>query len=76
MPIATGKNPIQASEGCNILKNGEPAVKAYKEFLSGGCTKSPVELLKIAGVNLEEPTAIQDALNVFGDILSEMEALV
>lgn len=60
----------------NILKNGAPAVEQYKKFLSGGCSKAPVELLKIAGVNLEEPTAIQDALNVFGDILTEMEELV
>lgn len=60
----------------NILKNGAPAVEQYKKFLSGGCSMAPVELLKIAGVNLEEPTAIQDALNVFGDILTEMEALV
>ncbi|MCI5918344.1 MAG: oligoendopeptidase F [Roseburia sp.] len=60
----------------NILKNGAPAVEQYKKFLSGGCSMAPVELLKIAGVNLEEPTAIQDALNVFGDILTEMETLV
>ncbi len=60
----------------NILKNGAPAVEQYKKFLSGGCSKAPVELLKIAGVNLEEPTAIQDALDVFGTIIDEMEALV
>lgn len=60
----------------NILKNGAPAVEAYKRFLSGGCSQSPVELLKIAGVNLETPQPIQDALDVFGDIVKEMEALV
>lgn len=60
----------------NILKNGAPAVEQYKKFLSGGCFMAPVELLKIAGVNLEEPTAIQDALDVFGTIIDEMEALV
>ncbi|MBR3761830.1 MAG: oligoendopeptidase F [Lachnospiraceae bacterium] len=59
----------------NILKNGESAVKAYKEFLSGGCTKSPIELLKIAGVNLESPQPIQDALDVMCEILDEMEKL-
>ncbi len=59
----------------NILKNGAPAVAAYKEFLSGGCTKSPVELLKIAGVNLETPQPIQDALDVLEEILVEMEEL-
>ena len=59
----------------NILKNGAPAVGAYKEFLSSGCTKSPVELLKIAGVNLETPQPIQDALDVLEEILVEMEGM-
>jgi len=59
----------------NILEKGAPAVEAYKKFLSGGCTKSPVELLKIAGVNLETPEPIQNAFNVLDNILNEMEAL-
>lgn len=59
----------------NILKNGAPAVEAYKRFLSGGCTLPPVELLKIAGVDLETPQPIQDALDVFADILTEIENL-
>ncbi len=59
----------------NILKNGAPAVEAYKKFLSGGCTQSPVELLKIAGVNLESPQPIQDALDVMDEILEELENL-
>lgn len=37
---------------------------------------TPVELLKIAGVNMEEPKPIQDALDVFGEILDEIEKLV
>lgn len=60
----------------NILKEGAPAVARYKEFLSGGCSKSPVELLKIAGVNLESPRPIQEALDVFGEVLDEIEKLV
>ncbi len=60
----------------NILKEGAPAVARYKEFLSGGCSKSPVELLKIAGVNLESPHPIQEALDVFGEVLDEIEKLV
>jgi oligoendopeptidase F len=59
----------------NILKNGAPAVAKYKEFLSGGCSQSPVDLLKIAGVDLETPRPIQDALDVFGEILEEMKQL-
>lgn len=59
----------------NILKEGAPAVAKYKEFLSGGCSQAPVELLKIAGVDLETPKPIQDALDVFGEILDELEKL-
>lgn len=59
-----------------ILKEGEPAVERYKKFLCGGCSKSPLELLKIAGVNLESPKPVQDALDVFGEILDEIEALL
>jgi oligoendopeptidase F len=59
----------------NILKNGAPAVEAYKKFLSSGCTQDPVSLLKIAGVNLETPQPIQDALDVLDGILKEMEEL-
>ncbi len=58
-----------------ILKNGAPAVADYKRFLSGGCSQPPVELLKIAGVNLESSQPIQDALDVFGEIIDEMETL-
>lgn len=59
-----------------ILKEGAPAVERYMKFLSGGCSMPPVELLKIAGVNLESPAPIQDALDVFGEILDEIETLI
>lgn len=59
-----------------ILKEGAPAVERYKKFLSGGCSASPVELLKIAGVNLETPKPIQEALDVFGEVLDEIEVLL
>jgi len=60
----------------SILKEGAPAVERYKKFLSGGCSDAPVELLKIAGVNLETPAPIQSALDVMGEIIDEMETLV
>lgn len=59
-----------------ILKEGAPAVERYLKFLSGGCSKSPIDLLKIAGVNMEEPQPIREALAVFGEILDEIETLV
>ena len=59
-----------------ILTQGAPAVEQYKKFLSGGCSKSPVELLKIAGVNMETPAPIEAAMKAFEEILTEMEKLV
>lgn len=60
----------------NILKEGAPAVERYKEFLKSGCSKDPVELLKIAGVDLSTAKPIEEALNVFGEIIDEMEKLL
>lgn len=59
-----------------ILKEGQPAVDRYKKFLCGGCSASPIELLKIAGVDMESPAPIQSALDVFGEIIEELEKLV
>ncbi len=58
-----------------ILKEGESAVAKYKEFLKSGCTQDPVSLLKIAGVDLTTSKPIDEAIEVFGEALSEMEEL-
>ena len=59
-----------------ILAEGEPAVRDYLTFLSGGCSKSPIELLKGAGVDMTGPEPVNDALALFGQLLDEMEALM
>ena len=59
-----------------ILSEGEPAVKDYLGFLSGGCSKSPIELLKGAGVDMTGPQPVNDALALFGELLDEMESLM
>lgn len=59
-----------------ILEEGAPEVERYKKFLSGGCSMSPVDLLKQVGINMEEPKPIQDALDVFGKVLDEIETLI
>lgn len=58
-----------------ILREREPAVKDYIAFLSGGCSKSPIELLKGAGVDMTSPEPVNQALQLFGELLDEMEAL-
>ncbi len=58
-----------------ILREGEPAVKDYLGFLSGGCSKSPIDLLRGAGVDMTSPEPVAQALALFGELLDEMEAL-
>jgi oligoendopeptidase F len=58
-----------------ILTEGESAVKDYLEFLSGGCSKSPIELLQAAGVDMTDPAPVNQALQLFGELLDEMEKL-
>lgn len=59
-----------------ILKQGAPAVKDYLEFLSGGRSKDPIDLLRGAGVDMAGPQPVQDALDLFGGLLDEMEAIM
>ncbi|MBQ8835097.1 MAG: oligoendopeptidase F [Oscillospiraceae bacterium] len=59
-----------------ILSEGETAVKDYLGFLSGGCSKSPIDLLKGAGVDMTSPEPVDQALQLFGELLDEMEQLM
>lgn len=59
-----------------ILELGEPAVKDYKKFLSGGCSADPISLLKIAGVDMSTPDPVNSALKLFGELIDELEQLM
>ena len=58
-----------------VLSEGDSAVKDYIRFLSGGCSKSPIDLLRDAGVDMESPAPVSQALQLFGELLDEMEKL-
>ena len=58
------------------LAEGEPAVRDYLGFLSGGCSKTPIDLLRGAGVDMTTPQPVESALTLFGELLDEMEALL
>ncbi|MCM1537859.1 MAG: oligoendopeptidase F [bacterium] len=59
-----------------ILREGEPAVEAYKSFLKGGCSKDPLDLLRMAGIDMSRPEPVKDALKLFGESVSELEGLL
>lgn len=58
-----------------ILKKGKPAVERYLNFLTRGGSDYPLNLLKDAGVDMTAPGPVQEALNLFGELLEQMEDL-
>ena len=58
-----------------ILNEGQPAVDDYFRFLSSGGSDSPVELLKLAGVDLTKPDAFEACMASFKAALEEFEQL-
>lgn len=60
-----------------ILEEGKPAVDKYiNEFLKGGSSDYPINLLKKAGVDMSTKEPVDNALKLFGDLLEELEELL
>ncbi|TCP29738.1 oligoendopeptidase F [Scopulibacillus darangshiensis] len=72
---ATGYSAAAALSN-QILDEGEPAVKRYKEYLKAGSSDYPIEVLKKAGVDMTTSEPIKQALSVFESVLDEMENLL
>lgn len=53
----------------NILENKEGAIDNYIEFLKCGSRLSPLESLKLAGVDLTKSEVVDEALDYFKNIL-------
>lgn len=59
-----------------IMKLKAEGVKDYMKFLTGGSSKDPIELLKDAGVDMSKKEPIQEALDLFGELLEEFEKML
>ncbi len=59
-----------------ILTEGAGARDAYIDFLKTGESDYPIELLKIAGVDMSKPEPIIQAMNAFEKLVVEIEKLV
>ncbi|MCD4776556.1 MAG: oligoendopeptidase F [Candidatus Aegiribacteria sp.] len=61
----------------SMILAGKPgAVDNYIEFLKGGSSKPPLELLKGTGVDLSTPEPVNYALSKMKDTLGELEKLL
>lgn len=58
-----------------IAQGDETVLAGYRQFLSSGCVLQPVELLKLAGVDMSTAQPVETALHVFEELLDEFSSL-
>ena len=59
-----------------ILTEGAPAVADYMKFLKGGSSMDPIDLLKMAGVDMTTKEPVLEAVKVFDSLIEELENLI
>lgn len=57
-----------------VTNGGQKEKEDYFKFLKSGGSRYPLESLKIAGVDISSTKPIQDALDTFAQIVSDLEA--
>ena len=62
------------SEG--VLSGDKKKLDAYLGFLKAGGSDYPIEILKKAGVDMSSPKPIQDTMDLFGELLDQLEELL
>lgn len=61
--------------GRRILRKEPGAVEGLTKFLSAGSSKYPLDVLKLAGVDMTTARPIDDTMELFGDLVSQFETL-
>jgi oligoendopeptidase F len=59
-----------------VLAGGEAELQAYLNFLKGGCSKFPLDLLRDAGVDMQTPEPVNAAMQQFEQMTAELEELL
>jgi oligoendopeptidase F len=57
-----------------VQQEGAPAVQRWLEVLKAGGTQPPLDLLRHAGIDLDSPQPIHDAVAYVGRLVDELEA--
>jgi len=58
-----------------VTGGGRRELKQYLDFLAGGSSKDPLDLLRDAGVDMEKPLPVEMALGQFERLVEELDAL-
>ncbi len=59
-----------------VSTGGDAERDRYLKFLAGGSSATPIELLRIAGVDMESPGPVESAMNRFGKLIDQLENLL
>ncbi len=59
-----------------VTKGGPRELNDYLGFLKGGCSMFPLDLLRGAGVDMEQPGPVDTALEYFGQLVAELDELL
>jgi oligoendopeptidase F len=59
-----------------VVEGGKAELGDYLNFLQGGCSKYPLDLLRDAGVDMEKPEPVNLALSYFGELVTQLEELL
>ncbi|MFP6752642.1 MAG: oligoendopeptidase F [Pirellulaceae bacterium] len=59
-----------------VLGGGQQELDKYLGFLKGGCSKDPLDLLRDAGVDMQQPEAVETALDHFEQLVTELGELL
>ncbi len=59
-----------------VTSGGAGELNDYLNFLKGGCSKDPLDLLRDAGVDMEQPAAVDGAMEQFGKLVEELDGLL
>ena len=58
-----------------IINGDKEVLHGYREFLKGGSSMHPIELLSLCKIYMSKPDGIQDALNVFGSLIEDFKKI-
>lgn len=61
--------------GRRVIDGEQGAVDGLMKFLSAGSSKYPLDVLKLAGVDMTTPKPIEDTMELFSELLDQFEAL-
>ena len=59
-----------------VSGGGKAELEDYLGFLKGGSSKDPLDLLRGAGIDMEQPAAVDAAMGLFARLVDELDGLI